>query len=244
MPEQLTSSAEHKQVQAEAILERSIQAEIAEGKQKIGTFTEGVEDRVDAELESQPEQNITAIASETHALVKEYVSDTHSALGSEHMVGDTASKGAAAWNDKGNGNEIVFDFAAVTTDSEIPYWNRVRAHEEHHQREQAESFDMASIAFRDEQIAVNPNLVEWGAITRSSQPSEDLTFDYKAYKAQGDRLAAFLGSPEPIFKALRSGKMSDLQAEIDRKLVEEMHGKIGLREMHLREAETLVATAA
>jgi len=244
MSEQLAPPAEHTQVQAEEILERSIQAEIAEGKQKIGTFTEGVEDRVEEALEHQPERNITAIASETHALVKEYVSDTNAALGSEHMVGDTASKGAAAWNDKGNGNEVVFDFEAVTADSETPYWKRVRMHEEHHQREQAESFDMATIAFRDERIAVNPNLVEWGAITRSGQPDGDLTPDYKAYKAQGDRLTAFLGSPEPLFKALRSGKMSDLQAEIDRKLVEEMYGKIGLREKHLRDAETLVATAA
>ncbi len=242
MPEQLTPQAER--IEADVILERSIQAEMEEGKQRIGEFTDGVEDRVDEELENQPKQNIDAIASETHALVKEYVSETEATLGSEHMVGDTASKGAAAWNDKGNGNEVVFDHEAVATDREKSYWQRVRDHEEAHQLDQAESFDMNAITFRDEEIAVSPNLVEWGAITAANQPSADLTPDYQAYKAQGDELAEFLGSPEPIKKALKTGKMSELQALIDRKLVEEMYGKIGLSAEDRRRAEEIMALAA
>lgn len=244
MSDQLTPSAEYKEIQAEAILQRSIQMEMAEGKQSVGAFTEGVEDRVDEELENQKTQNIDAIASETHQLVKEYVSETDATLGSEHMVGDTASKGAAAWNDKGNGNEVVFDFEAVSRDSETPYWMRVRKHEEEHQLEQAAAFDMQEIAFKDEQITVNPNLVEWGAITAANQPSSDLTPDYKAYKAQGDELVAFLGSPEPLLKALKTGKMSELQAEIDRKIVEELYGKMGLSTADKRKAEELIALAA
>lgn len=244
MPEQLISSAEHTQEQADAILKRSIQAEIAEGKQNIGKFTEGVEARAEEELESQPERNIDAIASETHALVKEYVSETETTLGDEHMVGDTASKGAAAWNDKGNGNEVVFDFGAVSQESEKPYWERVRDHEEHHQREQAESFDMDAITFRDETIAVNPDLVEWGAITRAGQQDGELTPDYRAHKAKGDELAEFLGSPEPIFKALKTGKMSALQAAIDRKVVEELYRKIGLAKKAEGKAETVAVLAA
>lgn len=242
MPEQLTPPAE--QIEADAILERSIQAEIEQGKQTIGEFTEGVQDRVDAELEDQQTQNITAIASETHALVKEYVSTTTSTLGREHKVGDTASKGAAAWNDKGNGNEVVFDFEAVGADRETQYWEGVRDHEEEHQREQADHFDMRAITFREQTIAVSPNLVEWGAITAARQTSDELTPDYQAYKAQGDELAAFLGSPEPLYTALRTGRMSALQALIDRKLVEEMYGKMGLSTADKRRAEEMIAMAA
>ncbi len=243
MPEQLTPPAGR--IEADVILERSIQAEMEEGKQRIGEFTDGVEDRVDEELENQQAQNITAIASETHELVKEYVSETNATLGAEHMVGDTASKGAAAWNDKGNGNEVVFDFQAVSTDKETPYWERVRDHEEAHQLDQAESFDMGAITYRDERIAVNPNLVEWGAITAANQPSSDLTPDYRLYKQQGDELAEFLGSQEPIFKALKTGKMSELQALIDRKIVEELYGKIGINHATRKQAaEHLVALAA
>ncbi len=242
MPEQLTPPAE--QIKADVILERSIQAEIKEGKQRIGEFTDGVEDRVDEELEDQKTQNIDVIASETHALVKEYVSTTTSTLGREHKVGDTASKGAAAWNDKGNGNEVVFDFEAVGADQETPYWERIRDHEEAHQLEQATLFDMKEISFKDEQIKVNPNLVEWGAITAANQPSSDLTPEYQAHKAQGDELAEFLGSPEPILKALKTGKMSELQAEIDRKMMEELYGKMGLSTTDNRKAEEILVTAA
>lgn len=243
MPEQLTPSAEH--AQADDILDRSIQAEMDEGKQSIGAFTEGVEQRVDEELEAQKERDITAIASETHRLVKEYVTTTTDALGKDHMVDDTSSKGAAAWNDKGNGNEVVFDYSAVSTERSVPYWKRVRDHEEAHQLDQAESFDMDAIAFREEEIAVHPDLVEWGAITAANQPSSDLTPDYQAYKAKGDGLAAFLGSPEPILKALKTGKMSDLQALIDRKIVDETYRKIGIRQPGANEpAEDAVALAA
>lgn len=242
MPATLAPPARHEE--ADLILERSIQAEIEEGKQNIGTFTKGVEERVEEELEAQTGERIDAIASETHKLVKEYVTDTKDTLGDEHMVGDTASKGAAAWNDKGNGNEVVYDFEAVAAEKKTPYWKRVRKHEETHQLEHAESFDMNELTFRDKPIKVRPALVEWDAITRANQPDSDLTPAYKEHKAQGDELAEFLGSPEPIRKALKSGKMSELQALIDRKLVEETYRKMGINAPDKRRAETLTVLAA
>jgi len=86
MPGTLTPPARHEE--ADAILERSIQAEIKEGKQNIGAFAEGVKDRADEELEARTGENIDAIASKTHKLVKEYVTETTDTLGEQHMVGD------------------------------------------------------------------------------------------------------------------------------------------------------------
>lgn len=243
MPEQLTPSAER--ADARAILERSIQEETKKNKkQKVGEFTEAVQERTEEELETQNIQNIDAVSRETRGLVREYMTDTENTLGKEHKVGDTASKDAVAWNDKGNGNEIVYDHEAASAERDTAYWNRVRIHEETHQKDHAESFDMDAIDFRGKKLKAAPDLVEWAAITKAKQPDSELTPAYREHKRDGDELAAFLGSPDAIHEALKSGKMSALQDAIDRKLMEEAYRNIGLPAKQRERAEALHALAA
>lgn len=211
---------------ADAIIEESVQAESTEGKQSVGSFVDGVEQRTNEALETVETAvgaDVDAIAADTRAALRSYVTTTVATLGAEHMVGDTASKGAAAWNDKGNGNEIVFDTSALATTVDVAYWKRVRLHEEVHQLEQAATFNMGSITYADMTLEVSPCLVEWHAITASGQPMSDLTSDYIKHKEQGDALVAFLGSREPLLTALETGDMAALQRRIDEKVMEQAY---------------------
>ena len=142
------------------------------------------------------------------------------------MISDTASVGAAAWNDKGNGNEIVFDFSAAESETDREYWERTRRHEETHQEDQADKYNLSTISYGNKTISVNPVLSEWQAC-KANKPS-DLTAKYKQHVAEGNELVEYLGSEGPLVEALKTGDMASLQQQIDQKEIQKLRDTLQL----------------
>ena len=130
----------------------------------------------------------------------------------------------------------TFDFDAMRErrPERKKYWNGVIAHEREHQHEQSARFNLGEITFGEESIPVVPDLVEWQAIREAQQPQpdSDLTPEYQEFARRGDQLVAFLGSKEPLLKALKSGDMLALQEEIVRREMEAVYKRLGQMTMN------------
>lgn len=207
------------------ILEDGIQQQFESSKnsQRVGEFVKGVERRVEATV---TELRVVHGDAVEHLLGKElqrvegYTQRQLKIYDPNFKVRDTEAKGAAAWNEKGGDNSIAVGEGAMQAELDEGYWKRVVKHEEAHQLDQAAEFNRGSITYPGETIEVNPTLVEWHAITVANQPDSDLTPEYRSHRDRGDALVAFLGSKEPLLRALKTGDMQALQDHIHEMLGE------------------------
>lgn len=211
-----------------AIVDRGIEEELKESPEStVGEFTEGVEERVEETVEGLREEfggAVDVIAGEVLAEAKGYAETQREIFDPAFKVKDTEKEGAAAWNEKGGDNSIAVGHEGMKRTKNEAYWVRVVDHEEVHQQEQVAEFNLGSISYPDdpEPLQVNPTLVEWHAITEADQPMSDLSPDYQEHKRRGDALVKYLGSPEPLLKALKTGDMRALQDAINVKILEDM----------------------
>jgi hypothetical protein len=203
-----------------AIVEGSIETvqEGAEGK-TMNTFTKEVQADVQERTEAMQEASGDAVEKLVGAAMKTvegYVQARNNIFDPNFRVRDTAKAGAAAWNDKGNGNEIAVDHEAVALDADLGYWERVAEHERVHRDEQAKSYNLSAIMYANksgvERIVGITSLVEWQATQVNT--AADLTAEYKQHKAAGEELAQVVGEGE-LVGALKSGDMAGLQEKID-----------------------------
>ena len=205
------------------IVDESIEAEQAEGKQSVQEFVNGVEERAQENIDELREkfgEAASGIVDEVTKEVDGYRDTQLKIFDPNFKVDDTASEGAAAWNDKGNGNEIVVDNGALEREKDEGYWDRVGDHEQVHQQEQAIEYNADSVTFQEKTLSVHPTLVEWHAIRSSGQPDSDLTADYRRHAQEGDELAAYIGR-EAVEDALKSGDIQGLQEKIMIKEIKE-----------------------
>ncbi len=189
--------------------------------QKVGAFVEGVEERVEervSQLRLVYGDEVEELAGEAMQQVAGYKETQLRLYDPDFKVKDTGKKGAAAWNEKGGDNSIAIGHEGMRLVKNEGYWLRVSKHELVHQQEQAAEFNRSSITYPGETVEVNPVLVEWHAITVSNQPSSDLVPEYIDHKRRGDALVAYLGSREPLLRALKTGDMQALQELIDERL--------------------------
>lgn len=205
-----------------AIIEGCIedQAQAMEG-QRLTKFLRGVEGRAErqvAELQAVYGEALGGIAGEVMQGVQGYRETQLRLYDPDFKVKDTGRKGAAAWNEKGGDNSIAIGYEGIALVKDERYWGLVSRHELVHQQEQAAVFNLSGVTYSGETVEVNPVLVEWHAITVSNQPDTDLTPDYISHRQRGDALVAFLGSREPLLRALKTGDMQTLQHLIDEKL--------------------------
>ncbi len=192
--------------------------------QNVGAFVEDVEERVEkrvAQLRLVYGNEVEDLAGDAMQEVAGYRETQLRLYDPDFKVKDTGKKGAAAWNEKGGDNSIAIGHEGMQLVKNEGYWLRVSKHELVHQQEQAAEFNLGSIAYPGETVEVNPTLVEWHAITISSQPGSDLVPEYIEHKQRGDALVAFLGSREPLLRALKTGDMQLLQDLIDKRMQEQ-----------------------
>lgn len=203
----MDSSADH-------LLEDAIAAEAAEGRQTVTAFTNGVERSVQERVVALQEEcgdDVRAVGGAAMAMARSYAAAKRSLLDPSYEVGATDGGWAAAWYEPWTGR-TVFSFAAMNPNSDAGYWQRVRRHEEVHQK-QAHAFNSGTLVVGDEVIDVLPVLTE-GQATQG-QPAGDLTPDYRCYQQTYQRLAALLGSRAPLDQAVESGDVVGLQKKID-----------------------------
>lgn len=190
--------------------------------QKLGSFVDGVEKRVEEKIDTLRGvygDQVEGLAGKAMSEVRSYRETQLALFDPNFNVKHTEQKGAAAWNEKGGDNSIAMGHGAMERVKDEGYWRRVAKHETVHQQEQAVEYNRGSISYPgDENLEVNPTLVEWHAITKANQPDSDLTPDYQNHKRRGDALVSFLGGSDRLIAALKTGDMQALQDYIEEKL--------------------------
>lgn len=214
------------ELSAETLVDEGIEAQLgATETQRVGSFVNGVEKHVEAKVEALREvygDQVEGLAGEAMSEVDGYRETQLKLFDPNFNVKHTEEKGAAAWNEKGGDNSIAMGHAAMEREKDESYWARVALHELVHQKEQVVEYNRGSIGYPgDENLEVNPTLVEWHAITKANQPDSDLTPDYQSHKRRGDALVSFLGGSQRLIAALESGDMQALQDYIDEKLAQQ-----------------------
>lgn len=207
---------------SETLIEEAIQNQRPGGKEitgkELGTNVEKEVEEKTTELRKQFGDSVDDIIGDIDDDVKGYKQTLDELVG-DHYVGDTASEGAAGYNDKGDGNKVVLSEEAAELHVEDPdYWKRVRLHEEQHQNEQTFNVNRQEVQYVDasgslKKASVVGNLTERDAIRASDQPDEDLVPEYVEHAEIGDEVADIAGEQE-VSQALKSGDITALQRRI------------------------------
>lgn len=210
---------------AESIIGESIEQEkerVEGAPESVTEFTDGVKEGAEERVEAIAEAtgaDVTELLGEVTQEVEGYAEAKERILDADMNIGATAEEGAAGWNDKGNGNDIVIDHDAMDADaSEDDYWQRVGEHELVHQKEQAGAYNASTLTIRDgdreETIDVIGDLTE-GQATQVNERS-DLTADYQQHQATWQRITGIVNESR-LKAAMKTGDIVSLQEEIDAK---------------------------
>jgi len=203
----------------ETFIDEAIETTLSDGKEITGTdLGKKVEKEVEektTELRDQFGDAVDDIVKDAAQDVKGYQQSLNELVG-DHLVGDTASEGAAGYNDKGDGNKVVISEEAAKREVEDrEYWEGVRVHEEQHQNEQTFNVNQQEVQYVDSsgsltKASVIGNLTERDAIRAARQPDDHLVPEYVEHAEIGDEVVEIAGEQE-VSKALKSGDVQELQ---------------------------------
>ena len=215
---------------ADSIVGKAVEAEQGQsGERTAEAFTDNVEARVHEKTDTLQQQfgsAADALVGEVTKKEQAYSARVRTLVG-PHSIDRTEDEGAAGVNKKGSGNGVVIGTGAADFEVEDQgYWQRVRKHEEIHQREQADSFDAQEITYTDyageeQTVTVVGDLTE-GHASEANEAS-DLVAEYVVHREKFlDLSAAIDGGEERVKVALKSGQMAELQQEITHGQIEEV----------------------
>jgi hypothetical protein len=207
----------------ETMVDASIDQQFEEKDvQTVGEFTEGVQENVEEQVDTLRVvfgDKVDDIVGPAMQEAKSYTNSMLKIYRPDFEVQDTEAEDASAWFDLEK-ETISIGQSGLKRNLDKKHWGRISKHEVVHEQDQAKEFNLDSIWYPTDTLKVKPTLVEWQAITDAKQPDSDLTPEYKKHKSDGDALVKFLGSDEPLRKALKTGDMQELQELILRKVLE------------------------
>ena len=207
---------------AETIVRQSVEDEQKErGRRTAEEFARNVGERVEEklarirELAGVQAQELVgaAIAAE-----QSYAGRMKRLVG-PHAIDRTEDDGNAGVTEKGAGGQVVLSTdAADYAVEDREYWERVRAHEQIHQEDQATTFDRETIEYADgsgeeREVTVVGDLTEGHA--NEANETGDLPPAYREHRRKFLVLAKEIdGGEGRVKEALASGRMAELQEEI------------------------------
>ncbi|MBI3332111.1 hypothetical protein HYZ99_04095 [Candidatus Peregrinibacteria bacterium] len=195
--------------------------------QTVDQFTHNVEEQARERTEALREQfgdAVDGVAGDIMDSATSYSDSKREILDINATVGDAHAIGAAAYTNMSD-RTVTYDTSAMAYDLKDPgYWERVKEHERIHQEEQAGSYNTQTVTYIDQGGEIVTTdvgaFIEWQPSSRANKTS-DLTAEYQQHMADGERLAAVIGS-DRIEQALADGDMQGMQREIIEKQLPEM----------------------